>query len=169
MKRRVLACLTALVMAINMIPSSALAVQAGETEQPPAVEETVPEEEEESVQDTGGSDSEEQAVEEPAESSETEETASEETASDKEEEAEEDSAKEEESAESEEPAAEEEISESEEPAAEEEVEYFEGILSYQPEDKNYQVKVECGKEAKIPAGAELKVEEIRKDSDEYQD
>ena len=44
MKRRVLACLTALVMAINMIPSSALAVQAGETEQPAAVEETVPEE-----------------------------------------------------------------------------------------------------------------------------
>ena len=34
MKRRVLACLTALVMAINMIPSAALAVQAGETEQP---------------------------------------------------------------------------------------------------------------------------------------
>ena len=173
MKRRVLACLTALVMAINMIPSSALAVQAGETEQPAAVEETVPEEEEESVQDSGGSDSEEQAVEDSSdgggETSEMEETASEETASDQEEEAEEASAEEKEAVESEEPAAEEETAESDEPAVEEEVEYFEGTLSYQPKDKNYQVKVECGKDAKIPAGAELKVEEIKKDSDEYQD
>ena len=63
MKRRVLACLTALVMAINMIPSSAMSAYAGETDQPPAVEETVPEEEEESVQDSGESDSKEQAVE----------------------------------------------------------------------------------------------------------
>ena len=173
MKRRVLACLTALVMAINMIPSSALAVQAGETEQPAAVEETVPEEEEESVQDSGGSDSEEQAVEDSSdgggETSEMEETASEETASDQEEEAEEASAEEKEAVESEEPAAGEEAAESDEPAVEEEVEYFEGTLSYQPKDKNYQVKVECGKDAKIPAGAELKVEEIKKDSDEYQD
>ena len=173
MKRRVLACLTALVMAINMIPSSALAVQAGETEQPPAVEETVSEEEEESVQDSGESDSKEQAVEDSSdgggETSEMEETASEETASDQEEEAEEASAEEKEAVESEEPAAEKETAESDEPAVEEEVEYFEGTLSYQPKDKNYQVKVECGKDAKIPAGAELKVEEIKKDSDEYQD
>lgn len=63
MKKRVLACLTALVMAINMIPSSAMSAYAGETDQPPAVEETVPEEEEESVQDSGESDSKEQAVE----------------------------------------------------------------------------------------------------------
>ncbi len=32
MKKRVLACLTALVMAINMIPSSAMSAYAGETD-----------------------------------------------------------------------------------------------------------------------------------------